>query len=146
LQSGEGSESSIPHVPLHSPVIPCSPGSQLPSQSADPAVSIASQMPLQSGEPGSSNWPQWPSQSGDDIVDIASYQTEATISDATGVPEANVPVTIFAATPVEAWVNNTLYNLGPASGITVRTNTLGKIVVKTIAQNLSAAELTFIRH
>jgi hypothetical protein len=84
-----------------------------------------------------------PSQSGDEIMVVPTYQTEATIYDGNNIPEANVAVTIFAESPLEAWINNALYPLDPVHGITVPTNAMGKLHVRTLAEGLHAPQLTF---
>jgi hypothetical protein len=86
---------------------------------------------------------QRPSHTTDDTVTLPMYQTEVTIYDSNGIPEANVPVTIFAETPVEAWVNEVVYPLGPVQGITVPTNNRGKLRIKSVANRIHAAQLTF---
>jgi hypothetical protein len=84
-----------------------------------------------------------PSQAGDEILVVSTYQTETTIYDGNNVPEANVPVTIFAESPVEAWVNHALYPLDPGHGITVPSNAMGKLHVRMLAEGLHAPQLTF---
>lgn len=84
-----------------------------------------------------------PSQSGTDIVQLAMYQTEAAFTDGNGIPAPGAAVTVFAATPIEAWINNTVYALDAAHGVTVTTNQRGKLLVKTLATGLSAPQLTF---
>ncbi len=84
-----------------------------------------------------------PSQSGDDILSVPMYQSEITICDGNGIPEPKVGVTIFAETPIEAWVNNVLYRLDPVHGVTVPTNTLGRLNIKTLANGPHAVQLSF---
>ena len=84
-----------------------------------------------------------PSQAAEEIVTLPMYKAEATFTDSNGIAAADAPVTVFAESPVDGWINNQLYPLDPVRGTTVKTDKLGRLRVKTRAEGLHAPTLTF---
>lgn len=84
-----------------------------------------------------------PSQSGDEIDEVSVYGTEITIYDGNGIPEANVPVTITAESPLTIRVEDVMYVIDSGQGVTCPTSATGKLHTRTLATGLHTPSLIF---
>jgi hypothetical protein len=83
-----------------------------------------------------------PSNSGTEIAAVPMYYTDITVTDEWGAARPGIALTITCDTPVTALIAGVTQELTATRGIVCQTNSLGKITIRTFAEDLHAPSLT----